>query len=137
MPSRAIRTMPAVALSSSGSFGDGVSASVVAIKAVQAQGQGVGEVSGPGLQVTVKLHNGTSKALSLDSVVVNLSDNTNAPGNPMSGPPANPFSGSLAPGDESAGVYIFTVPADHRSRITISMTYSGQSADVVFAGSAP
>ena len=137
MPSRAVTTMPAVALNSSGSFGDGVGAAVVAIKAVQARGQGPGEVSGPGLQITVQLHNGTSKALPLDNVVVNLTDSTNAPANPMSGAPANPFSGSLAPGGKTTGVYVFTVPVDRRSRIAITINYSGRSAVVVFTGSAP
>ena len=137
VPSRAVTTMPAVALNSSGSFGDGVGAAVVAIKAMQARGQGPGEVSGPGLQITIQLHNGTTKALPLDNVVVNLTDSANAPGNPMSGPPANPFSGSLAPGGKTAGVYVFTVPADRRSRIAITINYSGRSAVVVFTGSAP
>ena len=137
VPSRAITTMPAVALNSSGSFGDGVGAAVVAIKAVQARGQGPGEVSGPGLQITIQLHNGTTKALPLDNVVVNLTDSTNAPANPMSGAPANPFSGSLAPGGKTTGVYVFTVPVDRRSRIAITINYSGRSAVVVFTGSAP
>jgi hypothetical protein len=132
-----VRTMAPVPLTAPAKFGDGVSASVVGIKAINAKARGIGEVSGPGLQITVQLRNGTAKALSLDTVVVNLADSTNAPGSPMSGPPAKPFTGSLAAGHDASGVYVFTVPQNRRSRITITMSYSGQSSDVVFVGSAP
>ena len=46
----------------------------------------------------------------------------NAPGYPMSGLPASPFTGSLAAGNDETALGVFAVPVDHRFGITMSMS---------------
>jgi len=115
-------------------FGDQVSGELVDLSAVEAEGQGVGEISGPALRVTVRLLNGTSEPLSLDAATVSMyfgSDLTPAP--PISDGTV-PFRGSLAPGESAEGVYTFSIGEDDRDDLSITVSHSPGSAVVVFNG---
>ncbi|MCU1658102.1 MAG: hypothetical protein JWO57_2758 [Pseudonocardiales bacterium] len=134
MPAKTVATLHAVPLTATAAFGDRVTASIARLQPISAKARGVGEVSGPALAVTILLHNGTGNAISLSNAIVDLTDAGNAPGNPMSGPPAHPFSGSLAAGADATAVYVFTVPVQHRTNIKIKVSYSALTPDVLFVG---
>lgn len=124
-----------VPLDETADFGDEVSAELVDLAAIQAEGQGVGEISGPAIRVTVGLLNGTSQPLSLDAVTVTLyfgSELTPAPS--ISDPGTVPFRGSLAPGESAQGVYTFSIAEDDRDNISITVSHSPTSSIVVFNG---
>lgn len=131
-------TEPAVPLTATAEFGTGMSARVAGLESVAGEGQGPGEVSGPSVRVSVVLTNGTGAAASLASTVVNLYAGPQlAPGEPLSGPGVSVFSGTLAPGAEATGVYVFRVPADLRDRLQITVSYDPTSTTVLFEGPGP
>ena len=131
-------TEPAVPLTSTAEFGTGMSARVAGLESVAGEAQGPGEVSGPSVRVSIVLTNGTGAAASLDSTVVNLYAGAQlTPGEPLSGPGVSVFSGTLAPGAEATGVYVFRVPADLRDRLQITVSYDPTSTTVLFEGPGP
>lgn len=124
-----------VPLDQTAEFGDEVSAELVDLFAIQAEGQAAGEISGPAIRVTVRLINGTGEPLSLDAVTVAMyfgPDLTPAP--PITDPGTVPFSGSLAPGETAEGVYTFSIAENERDDISVTVSYSASSAIVVFSG---
>jgi hypothetical protein len=110
---------------------------VVSVEAIQGTASGPGNIAGPALRVTVRLTDGRSSAVSLDGVVVNLTYGQDAtPASPLDDPSGSPFSGTLAPGASGVGVYVFTVPADQRQVVTVSVGWEAAAPVMVFTGPA-
>lgn len=134
-----VETLPAVDLDEDADFGNGITARVAKVRAVNAEASGAGEISGPAVAVTIELENGTAKKLDLGTVNVQMvygDDDT--PALPVFGDSrADSFSGSLKPDATKKGVYIFTVPKDARGDATITVSYEGSSPIVAFQGSLP
>ncbi len=137
VPSTPEKSRKPVELDERGQADGDVSVRITSVKAITAKAKGIGEVSGPGLALTVELENDSDKAVNLNEVVLNLTGSDDAPGNPMSEKPAKPFSGRLAAGKTARGVYVFTVNPGARKPITVDVTISGGSTVVVFKGNAP
>jgi hypothetical protein len=128
-------SLPAVALNATADAGDGVSARLASIDAIQGEAGGPGQVAGPALRVTVRILNGSGADISLDGVAVNLAygaDNT--PGSPIQDSSAAPFSGSLPAGDEAEAVYVFSVPEDSRDVVTVEVGYQPGAPLMIFSG---
>ena len=115
--------------------GTGLTAKLVSIKAIKATAQMPGEIAGPALAITVSITNAGKKTADLSSVVVNLADSDQAPGNPMSAKPSAPFHGSLKAGKTARGIYVFTVPTKKRKPITLTVSI-GDAPVLVFTGNA-
>lgn len=117
-------------------FGDGVTANIVSVVPVQSVAKGPGEISGPAIKVTILLDNGTKAAISVNQVTVNVSYGAAAnPSIPVtSDPSSKPFTGTVATGASVRGTYIFDIPKDQRSKVTISVSYAALSPIVVFTG---
>jgi hypothetical protein len=125
-------------MTSTAEFGTGMSARVAGLESVAGEAHGPGEVAGPAVRVSVVLTNGTGAATSLDTTVVNLyAGDQLVPGEPLSGPGVDVFTGSLAPGAEATGVYVFRVPADLRDRLQVTVSYDPTSTTVLFEGPGP
>lgn len=129
-----VTTRKPVKLSAKVDFGTGITAHLVSVASINAKAIGPGEVSGPAVSVKIQLANGSSEPVSLDAVTVNVTDSTGAPGLDMHGTETKPFSGALAAGRTSDGVYVFTVPLEHRNPITVSVSYSAGTPVVQFIG---
>jgi hypothetical protein len=115
---------------------DGVSATLAKIEAVDGTGTGPGNVAGPALRVTVRVANGSAGPLDLDAVVVSMSSGVEqVPASPLGDPSAAPLTGPLAPGDTAEGVYVFSVPADVRDLVTVSVSHRADAPFMVFSGS--
>lgn len=128
-------TSPPVALDETASFGTGVTARLTAVESVDGEASGVGEVAGPAVRVTVELHNGTSEALALNKVIVDVFAGADlAPGEPLSGPGIRWFEGTLEPGGDATGVYVFGVPADRRDQVQVKVSYDPLAPTVLFEG---
>lgn len=129
-------TRAPVALHQDAPFGDGVTAALLRTEAVTASGEGIGEISGPALRLTVALRNGTNAPLALDGVTVNVSYGADgAPAAPVFGDASSqPFAGTVAPGATATGVYLFSVPEDGRGKVAISVSHAALSPIVVFEG---
>ena len=128
---------PAVALDAAADAGDGVSASLVSLDAIEGTATGPGNIAGPALRITVRIENGTDEPVSLGGVVVDLaSDRDLVPASPLDDPSAAPFAGTVAPGEHADGVYVFTIPEEDRGSVTVSVGYQAGAPFMVFTGSA-
>lgn len=127
-----------VDLDETSTTGDGVTARLTSIEAVDSvKARGIGEVTGPGLVITVEVSNKTKSALVVGDLVVTLTGSDASPGNPMTAKPAKPLAGSLAPGKSATGVYVFTLAESARRPVSVAVTVSGPQPVLVFRGNAP
>ena len=136
VPSRTMTTAAPVGLHSTATFGGRVTARITAIKAIRATGHGPGEISGPALEVTFALTNASAASVPLDSVTATLTDSSGTPAVSMIGSPAKPFKGTAPAGKSVRAVYVFSVAADRRSSVTVSLNYSAGKPVVLFVGNA-
>jgi hypothetical protein len=132
---RSIATKGPLSLDEKAAAGRRLSVRLLATEQIMAKARVPGEVSGPGLAITAEVANDSTHAVDLGNVVVTLTDSTGAPGGPVSGPPAKPLSGSVAPGKKARGVYVFTVPASNRRPLTIFVSVRPGKPVVSFKGS--
>lgn len=142
VPARVLAAVPGlppkltpVALAQPADYGDGLTARLAGIRSFKARGEGVGETSGPALAVTVQLTNRGSAPASLDTVAVNL---FRGPAGLRAATLADgatlPFSGRLAPGATASATYSFSVPADQRDVVTVTVGTSAATGTAVFSG---
>jgi hypothetical protein len=132
-PKKVVTKKP-VKLDKPSSTGQGVTVRITAAKAIVAKAQLPGEVAGPGVALTLVVHNGSPKPVDLGAVVVTLLDSANAPGDEMSAKPAKPISGILQSGKSATGVYVFTVGRSRRNPISVDVTLTGEAPVLVFKG---
>ena len=130
-------SLPAVPLDQPAAVGNGITAVVSSLEAIEGTARGPGNVAGPALRATVRITNGTPDPVSLDAVVVDLATGPDlTPASPLDDPSERPFFGTAAPGETVEGVSVFTVPADDREAVTLSVGYQAGAPFLVFTGSA-
>lgn len=134
VPAKTLATAKPVATNETAKFGNRVTARISSIKHINAVAHGVGEISGPAAEVTFVIQNGTSHAIDLGSVSTNLLDAAGTPSVSMTGSPADPLTGTVAPGKSSSGTYVFALSNDHRNPVTISLSYTTEAPVVLFTG---
>jgi len=115
--------------------GTGLTAKLVSIKNIRAEAQLPGEVAGAGLAITIDVTNTGTKPADLSTVVVTLLDSDQAPGNEMTTKPSDPLTGMVRAGKTARGVYVFTVPKNKRSPITVTVSIKDAPV-LVFTGDA-
>ena len=144
-----VTTKPPVSLRAVADFGTGVTARIMSVKAIEYHAVAPGQVSGPGLRLVIQISNGTGKSIDLDNAVVTIADARGTPGVEMNITPAGsgddaghpgpgnfsyPLRGLLAPGHKASGTYVFTIPAGHRTPVTVNFSYAGGGPVVLFKG---
>ena len=129
-PSVGVHTLPAVQVGKTAELSGGVSVRVVRIREVKVSASGVGQIAGPGVAVLVEIRNATKSALNLSSVVVNASYGSGTPAVPNTSAPADPVTGSLAPGRSAQGTYVFALPKSGAATLRVEIA-SGQARNVV------
>ncbi len=135
VPVEPVQTLAPVPLQSVGDFRTGLTVELASITAVQAEAKAPGEISGPGLRVTVAATNDGEDAVSLDSVVVFLSYGADRTPATQFGSSSEPLAGDLSPGSSRQGTYVFTVPDDQRDDVRVEVSYTGSAPTVAFTGS--
>jgi hypothetical protein len=130
-------TAPPVAMDQTAAFGDGVTARIAKLQAVQATAMLPGETSGPAVAVTVEVTNGTKEPVDVGRVTVDLTTSDGVSTSQVTTPPASPLAGELGAGRSRTGLYLFRVPAEARSNVGIRVKYSSDTPIVIFAGSVP
>lgn len=116
----------------------GLSATIERLETVQGEARGPGEIAGPALRFAVVVVNSTGASLELSTVVVNLDyGNDRIPGGEIAAPGGSPLPARVAGGATAEGVYLFTVPADARDLVNITVDYSVDVGPVIFSGPAP
>ena len=145
-----VTTKPPVSLRAVAHFGTGVTARIMSIKAIEYHAVGPGQVSGPGLRLVIQVSNGTGKPIDLGNAVVAIADARGTPGVEMNITPQasddtvhpgpgnfpHPMRGLLAPRHKTSGTYVFTIPAGHRTPVTVNFSYAGGGPVVLFRGDA-
>lgn len=130
-------SLPPVALDEAADVGNGVTAEITSLEAIEGTGRGPGNVAGPALRATARITNGTHQPLSLDGVAVAMTHGADTlPASPLDDPSAAPFQGTVGAGDSAEGVYVFSVPPDDRKVITVTVGYQAGAPFLVFTGSA-
>ena len=134
VPTVAVTTLPPVALDRTSAVSDAVAIRLAGFEAVQVTGRGPGQLSGPGLAVTVEVDNNGETDLDVAGLAVSLSyDDTEA--GPVDGPPAAPVTGAVAAGTTVTGTYVFLVPEQGRAEVVVRVGLVSQAV-AVFTGNA-
>lgn len=126
--------LPAVDLGTETEVGDVATVTVLDLARADVEARTAGEISGPGIIVSVRLSNDTEEQLDLGWVTVNAEDADDVPLSPMGGPPADPFFGPLAVGDSAEATYVFRLPEDVSTPITVTVNPVPDVAVAVFTG---
>ncbi len=135
---REVPVLPSVPLSEPADFGNRVTARLASVARVDGEGQGPGERSGPAVLVRVELRNDTPDPLTVDYVVVDLTDGAGTPGSALFGDPRSaPFSGSLEPGASRVGDYVLRLPDGATDPVTVTVSYGAEAPTAVFTGPVP
>lgn len=130
------REQPPVALDASPVLVDDVTLRVESLTSVDAEAALPGEVAGPGVSVTVIVDNAGDEPLDLSTTVVNVYSGAElAPGNAVS-TGTSPFPGQVEAGSSATGTYVFTVPAEERDAVRVTVDAAVDLPTIVFEGSA-
>jgi hypothetical protein len=127
-----------VDLNGTADLGNGITAAVKDLQAVQGEAQGIGEIAGPALKFTLTVSNGTDQAVSLTDAVVNVTYGPeDTPASPLSGPGPVAFPASVDAKGSAAGTFIFAIPAESRDNVKILLNYSVAAPIAAFTGPVP
>lgn len=115
--------------------GEGLVAEITTMKAVQGEAVQAGEIAGPAVQFTLRLTNDTDAAIDLGLIAVNAYiGEALTPAGGLVKPGAAPFEGTLAAGDSTDGVYVYSIPEDQRGDVTVTLDYRAGQPAFVFRG---
>lgn len=115
-------------------FSTGIVVSLTSVTSTTVTAATPGEISGPAVVVKLSVVNNSTAAIDLASAVVNLSaaDGEYGVGTTAGGP--QPLVGSLAPGEESSGIYVFMLDPAQGRDVIISVNYGAGEPLAVFTG---
>jgi hypothetical protein len=125
-----------VSLDATAPIDAGARAQITGIKSVTSEAVGPGEISGPAIQVTMRISAGNKKVDLADVVVNGYYGSRRTPAVPVMRPGGKPFTGVVEAGEDATGVYVFNVPKNARPEITIELFFSASAPPVLFTGSA-
>lgn len=126
--------LPAVDLGTETEVGDVATVTILDLARADVEARTAGEISGPGIIVSVRLSNDSDEQLDLGWVTVNAEDADDVPLSPMGGPPADPFFGPLAIGSSAEATYVFRLPEDVATPLTVTVNPVPDVAVAVFTG---
>ncbi|MGY2064504.1 hypothetical protein [Blastococcus sp. SYSU DS0619] len=128
-------SLEAVGLEDAVDAGQGIIAELSSVSAIQASGTGPGNIAGPALAVTVRITNGTGAPVQLADVEVALTYTAEeVAASPVEDDAASWLQGTLAGGGSAEGSYVFSVPADQREVVTVTVGLVAGAPLLVFTG---
>lgn len=114
-------------------LGGGVTARIDEVDDISVKAETPGEIAGPAVAVHITIDNDGSAPIDISSAMVSLVGDGEVLGQPTTSQPYAPFSGTLAAGDSATGVYVFLLPEDARSAISVSVQYLASAKIALFA----
>jgi hypothetical protein len=115
----------------------GVRVSITGLSSVNGKGEGLGEIDGPAIRFTVLIKNDTAEAISLASVVTDVTHGGAAtPANELESVRKG-FPQTVDRGATATATYTFTLATADRGDVRITVDYHVGVPITVFAGSAP
>lgn len=128
---------PAVGLKGTASMLPALTVRLTSLVAVTGKSGGVGEVSGPAIMFTVSFDNATKKAVDLSSTVVTVTyGSKNTPSDEIA-TARKSFPATAKAGATASGTFTFSIPAEQRSAVRITVDYGVSAPSVVFQGAIP
>lgn len=135
VPSRTQKTKPPVPMGGTARFNPGVTVRVVRSVPVRLEGQGRGEVEGPGVRLDLVISNRTDETLDLSLVNATMTYGPNdTPARPGPAAMERPFQGRLDPGGRQRASYVFGVPAGQRDDVRLLVSYTADQPVAVLTG---
>ena len=125
---------PAVSVQTPGDLGNGVTVRVAEVQSTDVTARLPGEVGGNVVSVTLELTNGSGQQIPLNAVTVNLTDAAGNAASTITTEPARPFAGTLQPAQQASAVFLFDVPSDARTDMSIMVSYAAGTPAAVFTG---
>ncbi|BAW93974.1 hypothetical protein CHIBA101_2145 [Actinomyces sp. Chiba101] len=128
---------PAVALNEPATTGD-ATVTITSLDSVEVSGEDLlpGEVGGAALQVNLSVTAG-GQDIDLSGALATLTYGEDAiPAAPLSAAEGTELPSSVAAGQSATGSFRFSVPADARDRVAVTVTVAPGQPAVVFQGSA-
>jgi hypothetical protein len=110
-------------------------ATLESVKAITTTTSLPGQIGGPSIELVVRIVNGSSHAISVGNVVVNMCDSANDPAIQITTKPAKAFRGVIASGSRATGIYVFSIPTARRNPITVELNYAAGTPVATFTGS--
>ena len=130
------REQPPVALDASPTVTDGVTLRVESLTAVDGTATLPGEIGGPAVSVTVVVDNAGDQPLDLSGTVVNVySGPDQTPANMLS-TGTSPFPAEAPADTATTATYVFSVPAEERDQVRVTVDAAVDLPTVVFEGAA-
>lgn len=132
---------PAVNYTQAVAYPDGVTLKIVTVARGIEQGHGPGDMAGREyVRFTVRLTNGSAKAIDLNQVVVTLfygaSRQLAAPVYAY-GVESHDFGGTVKPGASTEAAYAFAIPAAELADVTMAIDFDGTHSLAVYRGKVP
>ncbi len=116
----------------------GVQVRLDRFESVEATSNAPGDVGGPAVRFAVVVTNSSAESVSLQTAVVTVDYGAaRTPASDLPEPGGAPLGGRVEPGDTVEGVYIFTVPAEERGLVRITVDYAADVPPLLFEGSVP
>jgi len=130
------REQPPVALDASPVVTDGITLRVESLTAVDGQAARPGEIGGPAVSVTIVVDNADDQPLDLAGTVVNAYSGPDlTPANALS-TGTSAFPAEAPAGTTTTATYVFSVPADERDQVRVTVDTAVDLPTVVFEGAA-
>jgi hypothetical protein len=129
-PSVAVSFAPPVKAGVPAPLTDTVKVTAGRIRTITVGANGPGEVAGPAVAVPLTVRNGSARAFDLNGLAVNVTYHGGTPANQTTAGPTELLSGSLKPGAEKTGTYVFTVPRKYAAGVRIQVS-SDESPTIV------
>lgn len=105
------------------------------LESVQGQAVAAGETSGAAIRATIRITNKSHDALDLGYVVVTAyHGDERTPVGTLMQPGGQPFTGSLPPGKDATGVYLFSLAGPERGDVTLVVDYQFGEPSASFRG---
>jgi hypothetical protein len=133
---RVLQTKPPVAVAQAADFGNRVSATVTSLRSITTTARQPGEIAGPGVAVTLSVRNRSGRSVDLGSAVMTAQDGAAVPAIPVGTAPSTPLPAVLPAGGTAGGVFVFTLPPNHRNPLTFAFSYTTGAPVVTFVGTA-
>lgn len=113
----------------------GVDVTVSDVKVLDVTAETPGEIAGPAVALTISVSNASAAAVDLSTAMVTVTGADGSYGQATSSQPFSPFAGSVGPGQQASGVYVFRLPADERTSLQVTVEYIAGAPIALFVGS--
>lgn len=115
-------------------FDSAATVSLDALSAISVSATTPGEITGPAVQVTVKVSNGSQQALDVSSAVVSVTAEDGTLGIPTTAGDPAPLEGVIAPGQSVTGSYVFMLDPAAGRGVLVTVNYAAAEPVAVFTG---